>query len=139
MIYAACFPNAIRHAEEVHFFVARRRSDASRLPEGRRWMRDDVWWLQTRPGAGAAGESVAVRSHGATFPVQDGVADFVAQLFGQLAEGARLAKLWDRFERNGLPFSRAEFRELMHFLIEHHGLLETCGSDSPSSSGPPAR
>jgi hypothetical protein len=117
-------------------------------------MRDDDWWLQTvhpvpgrevdilrqtRPGAGAAGESVAVRSHGATFPVQDGVADFVAQLFGQLAEGARLAKLWDRFERNGLPFSRAEFRELMHFLIEHHGLLETCGSDSPSSSGPPAR
>lgn len=145
-------PSAVRRRQEVHFFVTQKRVQHATDDDGRRWMRDPGWWRCTVtnvPGVDVKvlrelrldpndpGSDALLSIGGQTVPLPDEVATGVAGLFQLLGRGLSLEAVAGHLEEVGLPMSRAELRELVHYSSEHYGFVRLA-EPSPSLEAPPA-
>jgi SAM-dependent methyltransferase len=131
-------PAAVSKRQEVHLFVARKPAQHRAEDHGRRWMRDPGWWQCTvknvpgldikalrehrlDPGDGPAVALLSIA--GQTVALPEEIAVGVAALFQVLDAGLPLESVAARLEDFGLPLTRAELRELVHYSSEHYGFV----------------
>jgi SAM-dependent methyltransferase/uncharacterized protein YbaR (Trm112 family) len=131
-------PEAVPKRQEVHLFVARKPAQHTPEDHGRRWMRDPAWWQcsvenvpgldikalrDQRPDPNDGPPTALLSIAGQTVALPEEIAVGVAALFQVLDRGLSLETVAAQLEHFGLPLTRAEFRELVHYSSEHYGFV----------------